>query len=80
VGERYSTGAPVGQRLWALMTPIKLVLGQRGLPRVFAEKPLPAEGLAPLVEQVREVRLPAPRPVYTPERAPVRRAHPSEED
>ncbi|HEX8438884.1 hypothetical protein [Archangium sp.] len=66
VGERYSTGAPAGQRLWNLTTPIKLVLGQRGLSRVLAEKPLSAEGLAPLVEQVREVRLPAPRRAYTP--------------
>ncbi len=67
VGARYSSGLPEGRRLWDLPTPIKLVLAQRGLPGVVLQQPLPAEGLAPLVEQVREVRLPAPRRVYTPE-------------
>jgi hypothetical protein len=65
---RYSLGAPMGNRLWELPTPIKLILGQRGLPGVVVQQPLPAQGLAPLVEQVREVRLPAPRRVYTPEK------------
>jgi hypothetical protein len=79
-GARYSMGTLDGKRLWESPTMIQYLLGQRGLPGVIVQKPLGPEGLAPLVEQVRQPRLPALRREWTPDKPAASRAQTSEED
>lgn len=79
-GARYSMGSPQGMLLWEHRTMIQFLLGQRGLPGVIVQKLLGPEGLGPLIEQVRQPRLPALRREWTPDKPTASRAPTAAED
>ena len=70
-GERYCNGGII-TRLWSLPTMIHFALARRGQPAPVLNGPLPPEGLAPLVEQVRQARLLPARTTYVPDKPTTR--------
>ena len=50
-GARYSFGSPDGARLWDIHSNVKYVLARLGIPQESLREPLPAGGLAALLER-----------------------------